>query len=148
MKYVLCLVFLISIHLISGTVIKIADGDTFTILSANNKKERIRLYGIDTPENGQPFSKNARQLLSEFIMGKKVKLDIKYTDRYKRKVAIAYVNDSININEELLKAGLAWHYKQFDTNPRWDSLEQQAKRNKLGLWKDKNPIAPWKWRKK
>lgn len=148
MKFYLCLIlFAITIHQ-QGKVIKIADGDTFTILLQDNKKERIRLYGIDAPENNQPFSNNARQFLSKLIFGKSVKLDIKHTDRYKRRVAIVYVNDTININESLLKAGLAWHYKEFDKNQRWDTLEQFAKKNKLGLWADKNAMAPWLWRKK
>lgn len=148
MKYFFwAFIFIATVHL-SGKVIKIADGDTFTILLPDNKKERIRLYGIDAPENSQPFSKNAKQFLSNLIFEKKVRLEIKDTDRYKRIVAIVYVNDTININESLLNAGLAWHYKEFDKNLRWDTLEQNARKKKIGLWADKNAIAPWQWRKK
>jgi len=148
MKYFFwAFIFFTTAHL-SGKVIKIADGDTFTILLPNNKKERIRLYGIDAPENSQPFSKNAKQFLSNLIFEKKVRLEIKDTDRYKRIVAIVYVNDTININESLLNAGLAWHYKEFDKNPKWDTLEQNARKKKIGLWSDKKAIAPWQWRKK
>ena len=35
---------------IVGRVVKIADGDTLTILDADNVQHRIRLFGIDAPE--------------------------------------------------------------------------------------------------
>jgi endonuclease YncB( thermonuclease family) len=41
---------------LSGKVVGVSDGDTFTLLLANNSTVRIRLNGIDTPEMGQPFA--------------------------------------------------------------------------------------------
>jgi hypothetical protein len=35
----------------------------------NNHAERIRLSGIDCPENGQPFGKRAKQATSELVFG-------------------------------------------------------------------------------
>ena len=29
----------------------------------------------------------------------------------------------------------------------YDYAEKNAKKNQLGLWEEKKPIAPWKWRK-
>ena len=43
-----------------GQVILIADGDTITVVH-NGKPEKIRLYGIDTPESKQSFGNEARQ---------------------------------------------------------------------------------------
>ena len=45
---------------ITGKVIKIADGDTITILNNHNQQTKIRLYGIDTPESKQAFGKKAK----------------------------------------------------------------------------------------
>ena len=47
----------------------------------------------------------------------------------------------------MVKAGYAWHFKQYSQNPIYADLEIQAKNNKRGLWQDKYPIAPWEWRK-
>lgn len=55
--------------------------------------------------------------------------------------------DGTNLNEALLKAGLAWHFKKYDTNAAWANIEREARAAKLGLWIDPNPIAPWDWRK-
>jgi endonuclease YncB( thermonuclease family) len=46
----------------------------------------------------------------------------------------------------MLKAGLAWHYKQFDTSAEYANLEMQARNQKSGLWVDNHPIAPWTFR--
>ena len=43
-----------------GKVIKIADGDTLTLL-VNNKQHKIRLSDLDTPERKQPFGTKAKQ---------------------------------------------------------------------------------------
>jgi endonuclease YncB( thermonuclease family) len=56
-----------------GKVVKIADGDTLTIL-ANNKQHRIRLSDIDTPERKQPFGTRAKQALSELVFGKQARV--------------------------------------------------------------------------
>ena len=46
-----------------GKVIKVIDGDTIDVLTDDNETIRIRLYGIDCPERGQPFGNNATQAL-------------------------------------------------------------------------------------
>jgi micrococcal nuclease len=51
------------------------------------------------------------------------------------------------LNEELLRVGLAWHYKQFDKSAEFARLEQQARQNKTGLWSMKDPVAPWNFRR-
>ena len=56
--------------------------------------------------------------------------------------------NNININKELVKNGLAWHFKKYSSDVEYAKLERQARKSKVGLWKEKNPIAPWDWRKK
>uniref|UniRef100_UPI0018EBCD01 thermonuclease family protein n=1 Tax=Pedobacter sp. ASV28 TaxID=2795123 RepID=UPI0018EBCD01 len=51
------------------------------------------------------------------------------------------------VNQEMVKQGMAWHFKRYSTNETYARLELIARKNKVGLWQDKNPIAPWLWRK-
>ena len=72
MQYIIiCLIwlFLYSSALadtLQGKVVKIADGDTVTIVDDQNKKHRIRLAGIDAPEKDQPYGDISTQDLVEF----------------------------------------------------------------------------------
>ena len=51
------------------------------------------------------------------------------------------------VNEELLKLGMAWHYKYFNKDEKLAKLESDAKNNKIGLWSKQSPVAPWEFRK-
>jgi micrococcal nuclease len=133
---------------LAGKVVGVSDGDTFTLLLANNTTVRIRLHGIDTPEKGQPFGENAKQYTSNLIFNKQVKVKQTDTDRYGRIVGIVSNPANINVNEALLKAGMAWHYKKYDSNPIWANFEKEARAAKIGLWQNAKPIPPWDWRKK
>lgn len=89
----------------------------------------------------------ARQFASEQIFGKEVSVDSTDTDRYGRTIGIVWYDGNKNLNEELLKAGYAWHYKRYDNQARWAALEAEARKAKLGLWVAPNAVAPWEWRK-
>jgi micrococcal nuclease len=88
----------------------------------------------------------AKQKLSALIFNKNVVATQMDIDRYKRTVAIVYNNENKCVNEEMLKSGLAWHYVKYDNNANWQQLETNARQNKIGLWADNNPVAPWQWR--
>jgi micrococcal nuclease len=143
----LALVFVtqVSFAQLVGKVVSVADGDTFTML-INNERIRIRLHGIDCPEKGQDFSNVAKEFLSNYVFGKTVSVNEMDVDRYGRTIGMVVV-DSVNVNEKLLEAGLAWHYTYYDKNPAWTKLEHEAKNKKLGLWSLPNPIPPWDYRK-
>lgn len=80
--------------------------------------------------------------------GKNIKLihENKY-DRYKRLIAEVILEDGTNLNKELIKQGLAWHFKKYSEDSEYAELEIEAKNNKIGLWSEENPISPWEWRK-
>ncbi len=131
---------------LTGKVVAIADGDTFTML-VDNKQVKIRLHGIDCPEKKQDFGTVAKEFLSAQIFGKVVTAQKMGTDRYRRTIAMVTV-DGINVNETLLKAGLAWHFIEYDKNPAWTEMEVAARRLKKGLWAQPNAIPPWEFRKR
>lgn len=130
---------------LKGKVIVIADGDTFTLLTAQNQQVKIRLHGIDCPEKKQPYFNNAKAYTSSLVFGKQVLVQVKSKDRYGRTIGVVLLADKRNVNELLLQAGWAWHFKKYDQDARWAAMEQLARRNRKGLWADPNPIAPWDW---
>ena len=141
----LLLVFLLLIPSISfsktitGKTISVEDGDTITILNNQRKQTKIRLYGIDTPENGQAFGKKAKKFTSSFVAGKTVRVKIYDTDRYGRSVGVVFVGNT-NVNKEIIRAGYAWQYRKYckaSFCSEWLKLEEQARKSRIGLWKEK-----------
>lgn len=131
---------------ITGKVVAITDGDTFKLLTKDSTLVNVRLANIDCPEKKQPFSMKAKQFVSDAIFGKMVTIHVYKKDRYRRCIANVIYNDSINLNQELIKKGLAWHYIKYSNDKQLQTLEDKARKNKIGLWQDKNSIPPWKWR--
>jgi endonuclease YncB( thermonuclease family) len=52
------------------------------------------------------------------------------------------------INEEMVLEGLAWHLDAQAKSEVLTFAQSKARKAKSGLWKDKNPMAPWEFRKK
>jgi endonuclease YncB( thermonuclease family) len=57
-----------------------------------------------------------------------------------------YTPDGKDVSAEMLKAGMAWHYKKYDATPEYENYENEARKARLGLWVDNNPIVPWDFR--
>jgi micrococcal nuclease len=72
---------------------------------------------------------------------------VKGTDRYGRLIADVILPDGKILNEELLKAGLAWWFRKYSRDERLAQLESAAKEARYGIWADASPIAPWDYRK-
>jgi micrococcal nuclease len=131
-------------------VIAIKDGDSMEVLY-EGRTISIRLADVDCPEikNSQPFGRAAKKFTSALCFGQMVTLQHQNKfDRYKRLIATIINAQNKNVNKELIIAGLAWHFKKYSTNTELAALEITARVNKVGLWKDAYPVAPWAWRKK
>ncbi len=133
---------------LSGKVVKVADGDTFTLLTEDNKQVKVRLHGIDCPEKGQDFGQVAKQYTSDKVYLQVVRVRATDIDRYGRTVGIVTLKDGTVLNEALLTAGLAWHYTKYDKNTLWAGMELEARNKKVGLWVMPGAVPPWDWRKK
>lgn len=61
--------------------------------------------------------------------------------------------DGIDANLEQVKDGMAWHYKQYQSEQSvedrslYAEAEDQARAETRGLWFDVDPTPPWDWRK-
>ncbi|TNC89299.1 MAG: hypothetical protein CSH49_07870 [Alcanivorax sp.] len=71
---------------ITGKVVRVADGDTITILTSDKEQVKIRFAGIDCPERAQPWGRNATEALKTVLTGEPVKVEVVDVDRYKRTV--------------------------------------------------------------
>lgn len=142
---------------LTGRVVRVADGDTLTILSSNNKQQRVRLASIDAPETskdsrrpGQPFAVASRRFLSDLVSGKQLTLSCYERDRHGRAVCDVPLDDGETANQKLVRAGMAMANREkrgrFLRDPRIDGLEREAKEARVGIWSEPNPVAPWKWR--
>lgn len=129
---------------IVGKVVKVIDGDTIDILDKQNNKYRIRLYGIDAPESKQAYGQASKKFLSSLIAGLNVEVIIKDRDKYQRNIAKVLLNGK-DINKEMVRNGYAHAYAEYSNEYVIDEIE--AKKLKLGLWKDKHPIKPSDFRR-
>src|SRR5205809_7142993 len=128
----------------SGKCVGVIDGDTIDVLR-NGRAVRIRLEGIDCPEREQAFSAGAKQFTSELVFGKTVTVKVKEPDRYGRLVA-RVIAEGKDVSRELVKAGLAWHFKKYSSDPELAKLEDKAREARVGIWSMPNPAPPWDFR--
>ena len=132
----------------ASSSLKIIDGDTIILNS-----EKIRLYGIDTPEIKQTCTDNyghtylcgvkAKLELEKIIGSRKVSCIKKTKDRYKRSISICYADEN-DINSLMVRSGWALAYRKY--SKKYVKDEAIAKLNDAGMWSGKF-IAPWKWRR-
>ncbi len=95
-------------------VIKIIDGDTLLVEYINGtdvKTLKVRLALVNTPENGEiryeeakKFTESLCPINSYVIIDQD---DLQLYDKYGRMIAVVYCQEKYNLNEELLKRGLA-----------------------------------------
>lgn len=131
---------------LTGKAVKIIDGDTFDLLS-NGMVYRIRLNGIDCPEQGQAYYRESKNALGMFCNNKTVTVIYRSKDRNGRLLGDVYINNQY-INLLLVQQGYAWHYKKYSADKQLAAAEVSARKQQQGLWKDRNAVAPWIWRKK
>ena len=98
-------------QVLTGRVVKIADGDTFTLLVNGNEQVKIRLDGIDAPEKGQAYGDKAKEYLSSMIWREPVTVNVKSKDRYGRSIGKVSTPTISDVNLEMIRAGYAWQYR-------------------------------------
>lgn len=151
-----------NIQALEGTVTGIADGDTLYVLDAARNSHKIRLLGIDAPERGQAFGEKSRQSLANLSYRRQVSVDWQGRDVYGRilgRVRVAAADcrqdncpKTVDTNLEQIKMGLAWWNRKFaDTQfpgdaRAYEAAEHQARAARTGLWSERDPMPPWRWR--
>ena len=137
---------------LQGKVVGVADGDTITVLDATNTQHKIRLQGIDAPEKAQAFGQKSKQSLHRLVHSNQVSVEFQKKDKYGRTVGKVVFN-GLDVCLEQIKLGMAWHYKQYESEQikedreTYAQAELSARANAIGLWKDKQPSPPCEFRK-
>ena len=110
-----------TVPITSGKVIKVYDGDTITIANKLPIKDSpiyrfsVRLNGIDTPEikskheAEKKLAKEAKQFLSDIILGNIIELRDVKTEKYGRILATVYYNNE-NMNQLMIDSKHALPY--------------------------------------
>jgi endonuclease YncB( thermonuclease family) len=100
------------------------------------------MEGIDAPEKGMPFYRVSKDYLSGLCFNQLVSLDSTGKDD-NRILAYSYLEDGRELGQEMLKSGMAWHFKKYNSDSILAQLEIEARNLKKGLWQDDNPMPPW-----
>ena len=133
------------------------------MLDSNNVQHKVRVAGIDAPEKKQAFGNRSKDNLAELVAGKSVNVEWTKRDRYQRivgKVMVATPGCSalncpktVHAGLAQIRTGLAWWYRKYASEQlpadaaSYADTETLARAQTAGLWRDKDPIPPWDFRK-
>ncbi|WP_227871418.1 thermonuclease family protein [Novimethylophilus kurashikiensis] len=137
---------------IHGRITAVPDGDTLDLLTAGDVSMRVRVVGIDAPEKGQPFGRQAKAAMRELVWSREVVVDWAKRDRYGRLLGTVTVDGS-DVGLAMLRSGWAWYYKQYERDlllsqrMQYAEAESEARLHAIGLWVDFAPVPPWQWRR-
>ncbi len=136
---------------VSGQLVRAADGDSFVLASDDRGEIRVRLHAIDAPEAAQSHGAASTQRLLEATQERALEVACYKTDARGREVCRVFV-DRFDLQVALVRAGSAWHFRQFDDEQTREerrelaAAEADARRAKRGLWAEPDPMPPWECR--
>lgn len=129
-------------------VTSVIDGDTIQVI-IDDKKETLRLIGIDTPETVDPrkpvqcFGREASAKAKSLLSGKSVRLEADPTqgerDKYQRLLRYVFLEDGTGFNKLMISEGYAHEYtydKPYKYQAEFKQAQKEAEINKRGLWAD------------
>lgn len=148
----LALAPVVQAEVLNGYVVAIADGDTLTVLDTNKQQHKVRIAGIDAPERTQAFGDASKANLASLAFNKDVSVELSKLDQYQGLIGkVIIANQDVGLAQ--IKAGMAWWYRDYASEQStqdqadYEQAEAMAKLRRFGLWRDKNPVPPWQWRR-
>lgn len=116
------------------------------------RAEEVELYGIACPDEGQPYARDARKVLSHLVLGRLVEVTpmVEVTGG-KSRALVRTMGNGCLINERLVSHGMAWvslHQSLGRMIGQWKKIERLARHHRIGLWADRSPLAPWDWKRR
>lgn len=153
MRKIIVLILLFAVCMLSGAAwsetsigkcVRVYEGDTIAVIRDDEEID-VRFDAVDCPEKTQEFFEESTRFTSNLLLGHEVLLDIKNQDRYGRYIARVKIGYR-DVSLELVKAGMAWHFKRFSNDEKLAAAEEEARAKKIGIWSLANPIPPWDFR--
>ena len=134
-----------------GVVIVVIDGDTVLFKPDHYSPGsraflKVRLAGIDAPEQDQPHGVAATRALSALLLNQRVEVNSVAIDTYGRTIAHIRVR-ALRVNQEMVRRGLVWASTRGRDQHGLLALQREARRERIGLWQDPAPMPPWAWRR-
>lgn len=171
-KFILAIVSLTGVVACTQTgeyqVVRVADGDTLTVVSSSAAEMQVRFACVDAPEvahtqqerrSRSPIDRNqfewgdrARTRLEQLVQdsANRVDLTITDTDQYGRHVAEVRLGNGTFVQEVLTQEGLVValreYYENCPSSTQIDSAEANAKQEKAGVWSDRRFKTPSEYR--
>ena len=133
-------------HSFTGKVVSVHDGDTITVLEGTTQI-KVRLAEIDAPELKQAFGQRAKSALASRVFARDVRVECAGKDRYGRVLGTVFLGAE-SVNLWLVRNGWAWRYDKYSKSDILKQAQDEAKKERKGLWADSSPVAPWEWRGK
>jgi endonuclease YncB( thermonuclease family) len=136
---------------LSGQVTEVIDGNTINLKSLSHTI-KVRLLAIEPPDKNQPYAEAARKHLADLVLGKYVV--VRYTGIGSQGFLVGRVLlEQADINAQMLRDGVAWYNQPEEVDlsasdrQTYPACEQAARAEKRGLWQEKEPLSPWRYRK-
>ena len=133
-------------------VLRVIDGDSVKVRLPGGDEHSVRMYGIDAPEKDQRSGRESQDYLQRVVRSRREwRLRVVDVDRYQRLVGVLYpeggsVRDSAN--HAMVEQGLAYWYREYGGEELgFDDSERYAKRERAGVWAQKNSVKPWDHRR-
>ena len=129
----------------SGKVVGVDDGQSVTV-QKEGRSSRIRLCGLEAPRPGQEYAGQSKAFLAGLAFGREVTVKPRERGADGRLAAVVQLKDGRNVNQEVVRAGMAWAARAPAADPALVEIEADARGDRRGLWREENPVAPWDFR--
>lgn len=111
----------------------------------------VYLWGIQAPRPGQPFGTAATEAAGRICEGKCLHVAARSAGPEGRITGSVVAERKETSRREdvgraLIRLGLAWQDQRGPSSAQLRSLEQEARREEVGLWQQEAPTPPWAWR--
>ncbi|WP_251954091.1 thermonuclease family protein [Salinibacter ruber] len=101
----------------------------------------VYLWGIQAPRPGQPFGTAATEAAGRICKGKRLRVAARSAGSV---VAEGKeTSERQDVGRALIRRGLAWQDQRGPSSAQLRSLEQEARREEVGLWQQEAPTPPW-----